>query len=270
MTTRGEKCHTRPVKIWKLAGIVTLSVSLLAVHAYAANSGEEISHIHVVTPEWPRQTQADGTGLFFEILRNVYEPVGITLTYEFVPWKRAERMIQKKQADVRVAVVRSRPDQLMPIYPLYVDYTVAVFKKTAVQRWKGMETLDGQRAVSMRGYNFHKFPEFEGIHIDWAEVNTHKQAWKMLHYDRVDFYIDALIDVGHYIRTHHIDMTPYQMEILYSKNAYLEFAHTPRSETLLHIYERRIVELLRSGDLERIFAKWNVKFDPFEIAREHQ
>jgi len=248
---------------------VTGSILLMLSSAFSGDSfvrGEEtdpITTIHVVTPAWVNQTHEDGTGLFFEILRKVYEPVGITMQFEIVPWKRAKMMIDTNQADARLAIVRTGSEQLMPQYPLYVDYTVAIFKKENIREWKGIKTLDGKHAVWMRGYNYQNNFPFRNITLKWGEINNPDQAWQMLEKDRTDVYIDALIDVKPYIKQHNIDMTPYRLEILYRRNAYVEFAHSQRSEKLIEIYDRRILELLNSGELENMFEKWGVPFTPF-------
>jgi hypothetical protein len=54
--------------------------------------------IFIVTPEWDGQTNKDGTGLFFDIVRSVYEPEGIKMKFEIVPWKRAELMVISDKA----------------------------------------------------------------------------------------------------------------------------------------------------------------------------
>ena len=250
-------------------GFVTISILLMLCSGLSDDSfartekTDTITTIHIVTPAWANQTHEDGTGLFFEILRKVYEPVGITMEFEIVPWKRAKMMIDTNQADARLAILRTSNEQLIPQYPLYVDYTVAIFKKEKIQEWKGIETLDGKRAVWMRGYNIHTLPPFRNITLKWGEINNPEQAWKMLESDRAEVYIDALIDVDPYIKQHNIDMTPYRLEILYSRNAYIEFAHSQRSKKLIEIYDTRICELLNSGKLEDMFEKWAVPFTPF-------
>ena len=65
-------------------------------------SGGEIKTIHIVTPAWPDQTNEDGNGLFFDIVRSIYEPAGIKMKYEIVPWKRAELMLNSNRADAMV------------------------------------------------------------------------------------------------------------------------------------------------------------------------
>lgn len=48
----------------------------------ASVSGEDtdkITDIHIATPLWEGQTNKDGTGLFFDIVRSVYEPAGLTM-----------------------------------------------------------------------------------------------------------------------------------------------------------------------------------------------
>ena len=229
---------------------------------------DKITTIHIVTPSWVNQTHKDGTGLFFDIIRKVYEPVGIKMKFTIVPWKRAKMMIETNQADARLAVVRTGKEQVMPEYPLYVDYTVAIFKKDTIRDWKGIETLNGKNAVWMRGYDFHKIHPLSDIQLEWSEINSWEQAWEMLEHDRVDVYIDALIDIAPYIKHHHIDMTPYRLETLYSRNAYMNFSESKRSKKLMEIYDKRIIELLHSGELKKCFEKWGVKFAPFKPEKE--
>ncbi len=45
----------------------------------------QVTTIHVVTPEWEGYTEQDGTGVYFDLVRAVYEPVGVVMTYEIVP-----------------------------------------------------------------------------------------------------------------------------------------------------------------------------------------
>jgi hypothetical protein len=45
--------------------------------------------------------------------------------------------------------------QLTPPYPLYVEYTAAVFRKDVIRTWKGIETLNNTRAVGLRGYDYY-------------------------------------------------------------------------------------------------------------------
>jgi polar amino acid transport system substrate-binding protein len=82
---------------------------------------EEITEIHFVSEAWENVTHADGTGLCWELFRKVYEPRGIHVMFEIVPYARATNMVQQQQADVSVGV--------------YLDeYDKALFSQSAVFR----------------------------------------------------------------------------------------------------------------------------------------
>ncbi|MBN2428141.1 MAG: transporter substrate-binding domain-containing protein [Deltaproteobacteria bacterium] len=243
--------------------LLTVILPVNCGNAWGAE-GEKIESINVVTPQWDGQTNADGTGLFFEIVRRVYEPHGIKLTYHFVPWKRAQQMVGSSKADAMLCVWREHAreeGQLIPHFPMFVEYTGVVFKKGSIVPWQGIKSLDGKSAVWLRGYDYHTFDHFAGIHFrKWTEVDDYDRAWLLLSNDRYDVYIDALIDLDHFIASKHVDMTLYQLETLWGENAYVAFSPTEKSKVLMDVYDTEIQKLFNTGALKKIYEKWGVRF----------
>lgn len=221
----------------------------------------KIETIHVVTPSWPDQTNEDGTGLFFDIVRGVYEPEGIKMTYEILPWKRAEVMIDRDRADAMVDVLRNNA-VLTPKHPMNVLPQYAAFKRERIGKWEGVKSLDGMRVIWFRGYDYHKNPHLSGVAPKWEEVDDYASAWRMLKTDRADFYLDAFADMDKYVGNNHVDMNVYRMEPVWNEKTYMSFSKSEKSEQLIRIYDKRIVELFDSGELEKIFEKWNYRFVP--------
>ena len=241
--------------------ILILSVLILSSVVVFGEESKKITEIHIVTPDWQDQTNKDGSGLFFELIRKIYEPCGLKMTYEIMPWKRAEDMINKKHADAMLCA-RNRKGRLTTKYPMFVEYTAVVFKKDNIKKWEGINTLNKKKVIWIRGYDFHKDKKLKHLKMKWHELNSHKQAWTLIDADRYDFYIDALIDMEMYIKNNIKDMTPYQIEILWSENTYMSFAKTERSDKLIKIFDKKIIELFKSGELEKLFKKWNTRFSP--------
>ena len=252
--------------------IATISILIifgsgLSGDSFGQEVADKITTIHIVTPAWKNQTHEDGTGLFFEIVRAVYKPLGIELKYHIMPWKRASYMVENQKADAMFCVLQDSKF-LIPQYPLFVDYTAVLFKKENIREWKGLETLQGKTAAWPRGYDYHKQPQMKGISLKFNEVKYLNQGFAMLNSDRVDFYIDALVDLEFYIKERDIDMTPYQLEIPYGKNTYIGFAQTERSQKLIKIHDTRILELLNSGELEKLFKKWGIPLPHYKMVDE--
>jgi len=239
-----------------------LPLFLLILIQTASVFGEDIKTIQIATPVWEGQTNEDGTGLFFEIVRSIYEPVGIKMEFKFVPWKRAVYMIERCEADALLDSYRENITEKMiiPKYPLVKEYNVAVFKKDKIKKWEGVKSLEGLRLLWIRGYDFHKNPNMIYLYVKWEEIDDYETAWKMLDIDRADAYLDAFVDVRNFISKNKVDMTPYRMEFIFGENGYMAFSKSEKSEKLIAIYDKRIIELFKSGELKNIFKKWDYPF----------
>ncbi len=239
-----------------------LPILFLILFQTASVFGEDIKIIKIATPQWEGQTNEDGTGLFFEIVRSIYEPVGIKMEFNFVPWKRAEYMIESGKADAILDTYRENISRKMiiPKYPMVKEYNVAVFKKDKIKKWEDVKSLDGLRLLWIRGYDFHKNPLMKDMNLKWEEIDDYETAWKMLNMDRTDAYLDAFTDVLNFIRKNKVDMTPYRMEFIFGENGYVAFSKSEKSEKLIAIYDKRIIELFKSGELKNIFKKWDYPF----------
>jgi len=248
--------------IWIYLFILLFSVPGLVV----ASSPSAIKEILIVTPQWEGQTNRDGTGLFLDIVKAVYGPAGSTQKISFSPWKRCQATVTAKGADAMLCVWQSdaeKQNQLIPEYPIFVEHTAVVFKKASLMSWQGIHSLDYKSVVWLRGYNYHLYHQFQGIQLaGWHEVDSHKNAWRQLNLDRFDAYIDALIDINQYMKTNQVDASLYQKQVLWSDKAYVAFSDTKKSRELIHIYDQRIIVLFRSGELARIYKKWDQPFDP--------
>ncbi len=244
-----------------------LFIPLLVLPTFVmAAPPSKIKEIHIITPQWEGQTNKDGTGLFFDIARAVYGPSGISLKFGFSPWKRCQAMVTSGGADAMFCVWQTQArqeKQLIPQYPIYVERTVAVFKKASFISWQGIHSLDYKRAVWLRGYNYHLHNKFQGIQLaSWHEVDSHKNAWRQLNLDRFDVYIDALIDINQYMKTNQVDTALYQKQVLWSDKSYVAFSDTEKSRELIRIYDKQIMVLFESGELARIYKKWDQPFYP--------
>lgn len=223
---------------------------------------EKVTTIHVATPEWEDYTEKDGTGVYFDVLRAVYEPVGITLTYEIVPWKRAKEMVERNSADALLGEFYNK-DLFMSRYPIDFDETSVIFKKSKIGAWNGIQTLAGKTFVWLRGYDYHVEPEIAGIQIKWHEVDSTEQALKMLEKDRVDGYLDTTNEIEFYRDKLQLDAALYQIEPLWTRDLYIQFARTKNAERLLAIYDQRIPQLLADGTLKKFFEQRGLAFPAF-------
>ncbi len=229
-----------------------------------AGQGPAVKTIRIITPEWEGQTNGDGTGFFFDVLRAVYTPSGIQMEFTFAPWKRCQIFVNSGRADAMLAVWKNHADdqnQLTPQYPIFVEEVTAVYKKASLISWQGIHTLDYKRAVWMRGYDYHKSSAMTGIQLAfWNEVDSYEEAWRQLNLDRVDIYIETLVDLNYYIQANTINGDLYHQALLWRQNGYVAFANIPRSKLLIDVFNREILKLAASGRLAEIHRRWNLPF----------
>jgi len=244
--------------------INSLIIMLFIYPTLAFGKDLEISAISIVTPQWDGQTNKDGTGLFFEIARNIYESEGIKITYDFFPWKRSKRMVSFTEADAMFCMWKKEAADeklLIPKYPMSIEYTGVLFKKERIRNWEGIMGLGGKRAVWLRGYDYHTTSYLKDIKFSkWTEVDEYYHAWDFIIKELYDFYIDALNDMDQYIRINKVDMSPYRLEILWSERGYMVFSDTEKSKKLIKIFDTEIIRLHNSGKLKEIYQKWHVRY----------
>ncbi|MBN2651248.1 MAG: transporter substrate-binding domain-containing protein [Spirochaetales bacterium] len=217
--------------------------------------------ISVATPQWDGTTNSDGTGLFFDILRAVYEPVGYRLDIQFMPWKRALTLVQVAEADLIIGFYYNESDLYRfcyPKWPFKIEETVAVFKKERVKNWNGISTLHGQSVLWPRGYNYHLF--LGDVVPKWSEVECSQQGLKMIEVDRALFFLDASDDLLIAFEKLGFSREIYAIEVILSENLYYAFTLSPRGQKLADLYDQRIQVLIKSGELKKIFEKNGVKY----------
>ncbi|MBN2651249.1 MAG: transporter substrate-binding domain-containing protein [Spirochaetales bacterium] len=221
--------------------------------------------ILIATPEWEGSTNKDGTGLYFDIVRAVFEPAGYKVDYKIMPWKRAMKSVENSQADIIVGMYyyEESSDEvpimktIYPKWPIYIEETAVVFKKSKFPNWAGISSLHGQTAVWPRGYNYHLF--LGDIVPDWSETDNSELGLKMLEGDRMTFYIDAANDIDSAFVSLGMDRSIYRTEIIMTENLYVGFSQTARGQKLADLYDQRIQVLIKSGELKKIFEKNGVK-----------
>lgn len=236
----------------KVVAIIWL-ICLIACYPLGMNAAEKITEIHLISEEWEGATNEDGTGLYWDLFRLIYEPVGIQVHVGTFPYIRTVRLIQAQQADAQVGSYNGEIEGVLyPRYHFDVDRVVAVFLKEKPVEWEGEQTLNGKLVGWIRGYDYDQY--LESV-VQKYEVNNRASGLKMLLYDRLDFFLDALTDVEdelnkEYLKDH---AEKFRIERTLNLKLYLAFANNERGKTLMNIFDERMEFLLATGQIEQLF-----------------
>lgn len=213
--------------------------------------------VRLASEVWLDYTNADGTGLAWEVLRKVFEPAGVKVKAISVPYSRAIGLVKRGEADAWVGSYHEEnADNTYPRWHFDLDHIYAL--GLASRPVPTQETLGQFRLAWVRGYDFNSYLPY----VDrYREVQRREGILPMLEYGRVDFYIDALTEVD-YVLAQAPDPSVFRRTHLAELPLYLAFAKTPEGRALKAIFDQRMDELVPSGQLREIFTRWQQPY-PF-------
>ena len=222
---------------------------------FPALAGSSPAEIILASQEWPNATNKDGTGLYWDIFRAVYEPVGIKIKFIIRSYKGSVNLVKKRQADAAVGIF---PDKiqgaLSSAYPFVKDYVLVLFKKNKQDQWSGQETLKNKKVGWIKGYSYDEYLEVPVIKKKFAR---RENILRHLDKDQIDFFMDTRNDMESVLNKDIIDVTRYTVEPVLELERYLVFANNKKGKELKKIFDYRFPHLVQSGELDRLFAKWN-------------
>lgn len=243
------------MRSWIL-GVLIGCLLLPAVRAEQVPANE----IHLASEVWPGHTNADGTGLGWDILRLVYEPEGIRLKLHSMPYTRSIGLVQRGEADAWLGSYRDEVEgAYYPRWHYDADQVSALSLSTAPI--PTLATLGQYRLAWMRGYDYQdQLPNLK----HFKEIQRRGGILSMLDLGHVDFYIDARTEVDDVLGSA-TEPGRYRITSLTRLPLYLGFADTPRGRRLADIFDRRMTALVASGELRPLFQRWK---QPYAFDKE--
>ncbi len=229
------------------------------INAQSPDKEQNINTVRVVSPAWSKFTNTDGTGLYFDLVKLIYESQQTIITTELVPWARGVKYIKDNKADLLLGNTRS-DGGLQTKYPLDVEKIVAISKKNSQQSWVGPTSLTNKIVGFIRGYDFlDKMP----VKVKSYNFEYPKQGWGMLDNDRIEYYIENHTDALIRLKEKNIDANNYNFHRLWEEVLIIKFQDSPRGQALADIYDKRYPIIHADGSLESIYKKYNIPYiDP--------
>ena len=235
---------------------VLLAILLCCAHGALAAEGVP-KHVHLVSEEWLDYTNADGTGVAWDVLRKVFEPAGVKVVAKSAPYSRAVGLVKRGEADAWVGSYKDEnDDNLYPRWHFDMDHIYAL--GLASKPVPTLETVGQYRLAWVRGYDYGSYlPNVK----ESREIQRREGILPMLEHDRVDFYIDALTEVD-YVLGQTSQPERFRRTHVAELPLYLAFARNEHGKALRELFDRRMAELVRSGELKPIFEHWKQPY-PF-------
>lgn len=241
--------------------IVTICVLVLPISLCAEEKAASPNEIRLSSDTWHSLTMADGKGLYFDLIRAVYEPQGIRVSFVIVPYARSVALVKAKQVDGWVASFMS--EQPFPLYPkLHFDRNrqVVVSLKGGKAVFSGLDSLRGQRVIWLRDFNLNKYIP---VPLTFQEIDDIAGAFPMLTAGRADFFIGAESDIESAMKENRIDPDRYLINFLMHLELYIAFADTERGQRFRRIWDERMAILSKEPKFRAIYDRYGypVPFD---------
>ena len=238
--------------------IRTVLLAMLLTFAPWVVAAEEVpQQIHLVSEEWLDYTNADGTGVAWDVLRKVFEPAGVKVVTQTMPYSRAIGLVKRGEADAWVGSYKEETDDnLYPRWHFDMDHIYAL--GLASKPVPSHDTVGSYRLAWVRGYDYASY--LPNVHT-FREIQRREGILPMLEHDRVDFYIDAQTEVD-YVLGQSSQPERFRRTHVAELPLYLAFARNEQAKALLDLFDRRMAELVRSGELKAIFEHWKQPY-PF-------
>ncbi|MFW2542270.1 substrate-binding periplasmic protein [Primorskyibacter sp. 2E107] len=230
----------------------------------APTAADTITDVLYATPEWTGFTDADGSGIYNELLHEIFSAAGITVHRQTVPMNRAVTLVERGEADFTGGFRRdTRNFADVPIY----ETTFAAMYRADI----GLTITSPDQLKTLRVATAPQVSSTLGE--DLNEVDSRSQAAKLLVSGRIDAYVDlrlplerfratgeANLDVANASDTRFdIDPDDWTITTIASTRLYMLFPDTPRGNTLRRIYEDGTRALARSGRLAELYTHYGLE-----------
>ena len=231
---------------------------LLCAFMPLAYADEAPGKVMLASEAWDDYTNADGSGLAWDVLREVFEPAGIQLQTRTVPYTRSVGLAQRGEVDGWVGSYRDEATGVLyPHWNFDSDHIYAL--GLASTPTPTLATLGDYRLAWVRGYKYEEY--LPNVHR-FNQIERRDGILPMLQHGRADFYIDALSEAK-YVLSQSEEPSKFQLTHIAELPLYIGFADTERGRALMAVYDQRVEALVKSGELKAIFERWKQPY-PFD------
>jgi len=228
---------------------------------------KNIKKITIVAPELENGTTEEGSGIYFELLKLIYSPIGIITETGVAPFVRVKMLLTKNEIDAsvsfyssEVALANGLDYYQTPKRPINTERLIAIFKNNP-NKWNFPDSLAGKRVAWMDGYDYQNgIP----VNYEYQRITSQLQGLKLLQMGRIDYYLDNEYDIKRTIKKYNFDAQHYSMQLILENKLHVAFSKTQKGDKLIELFDCRMDELRESGELEKLYDKWDIPMPPKE------
>lgn len=202
----------------------------------------------VVADAWDGYTHKDGTGLWFDMWRQILGPLGHTVQPRIVPYPRALEEITKGKSDITPAVYQGDLDDKHVELSIIIeqDSVDAFIIDEHFPDWQGLASLKGKTVVARLDYGYGRFLP-TGAH--YSEKASLQGMLHMLALGRVDAVLDYEREVTALVQETGMKPVWTLRRGVLAPSQHAAFADTPKGRWARDLFVKRMRELLANDGL---------------------
>ncbi|CAM4068720.1 substrate-binding periplasmic protein [Shewanella aquimarina] len=237
------------MRSWRYLVVILCACMLAGTPRHAAS--EEVEEITVVTGNWPGFSTPDGKGFYLALMQSAFPAPKWKLSVDFVPFSRALYMVQHHKVDVGLGFYL---DEVKPEYycdlPVEVDQVDAALTPELAAIWQDINSLKKKKVKALLEYRYDTFikvPMYYEEGSDLLQMLNHVNSGKI---DAVLDYKRSLLGLASQLNR------PQQYVIkenVLNAEVFFVFPQTQKGKRLKAIFNRAMVRMLASGELDRLF-----------------
>ena len=213
----------------------------------------------ISSESWENATHRDGSGLYWDIFRAVYEPVGYVVEPEIRSYQGSINNLKLKRSDVMVGAYLDEIDDV--IYPknyFAVDIVQVIYPKNRRFKWEGLNSIKDSNVSWIDGYSFDDYlPESISKNLHIRKVNNRETVFRLLNANKVDFFMDARSDLINFFKSNiEYKSDNYVTNIVLELKLFTVFSNDKKGKMLAEIFDQRFAILLANGEIKRLYDKY--------------
>ena len=212
-------------------------------------------------PMWEGYTNKNGTGLYWDILKAVYEPLGFSLQLKNISWNRSMKLMTEYRSVDGVpgeGRVTDYEHFVFGKYPLEPEYLAIAYRPGNVDSVDKWPNLVGKIVGMRSGYNLLSETDRYGEFQRYEFINL-ARGLKLLESGVIDVLVDEMSEIEIAAKTAKFDLSAFEtMEFFTGNYRYMTFNDSPQNTPLVKIFDDRMEALAKQGELQKFYEVWGV------------
>lgn len=218
--------------------------------------------VRIASEHWHQYSLPDATGLYWDLMRLVFEPVGLAVEPMIAPYPRTVAMVEAGEADLWLAAFDDETDwAIFPRFPMDGEQVVAVVPHHRIRDWTGESSLRDAKVGFLRGYSYHRYID---VPMQVTELSGRLQGLLLVQRGRLSAFLGARYQIRAAIAQtagafRDLRMLPVKWLPLLPG-----IANTPRGRYIAQIYDCQMARLFADGAVRMLHRRWQLPYRYFE------